>query len=136
MGVIKKHETIIDEKPYSCETFPATEGLIILPKLISLLGEDVANLIFTVDDEQIGGLLENPKVLAAMMVKISERAAENNGLLVLKDLLKYTRCSAVRVGDATLEASVWERFDSHFAGDYLHLFKVVSWVARASFGNP
>jgi len=136
MGVVKTHTTVIDGKSYSCQTFPATEGLIILPKLLAMLGEEVANLVFATNDEQLDGLMDSPKVLAAMMVKISEKAAENDGLLVLKDLLKYTSCEQVKVGDAEIPQSVYDRFDSHFAGEYLHLFKVVGWVARASFGNP
>lgn len=136
MGVITTHTTDIDGKPYSCKTFPASEGLVLLPKLISLLGEDVANLVFATSDDQLEGLMENRKVLSAMMVKIAEKASEDDGLLNLKELLKYTTCEKIKVGDAEISDSVYERFDTHFAGDYLHLFKVIGWVARASFANP
>ena len=136
MGTIKEHLTTIDNKEYSCKTFPATEGLVLLPKLIALMGDKVANLIFYTDDEQQKELVENPKTGIAIMVQISERAAENDGLLIIKEVLKYTRCKQCRVGDAEVEASVYETFDHHFAGAYGHLFKVFSWVARVSFENP
>jgi hypothetical protein len=136
MGVIKEHTTVIDGKTYTCKTFPATEGLVILPKLISVLGEAVTNLVFGVDDAELAEAMSNPKIIGAMLVKISERVSENDGLLVLKELLAYTSCDQVKVGDAEINQSVYDRFDSHFAGDYMHLINVVSWVARASFGNP
>ena len=136
MGVIKEHTTVIDDKTYTCKTFPATEGLIILPKLISLLGEEIANLVFATDNKQLEELMNSPDVLIAMVVRISEKVAENDGLLYLKDLLKYTTCEQIKVGDAEIPGSVYERFDTHFAGEYLHMFKVVSWVARASFASP
>ena len=136
MGTIKKHTTVLDGKPYTCETFPATEGLVIIPKLLALLGDDVANLIFSTDDAEIAELMGNTKVMAAMLMKISMRVSETDGLLVLRDLLQYTTCDKVQVGEAELTASVYERFDTHFAADYLHLIKVVQWVARASFASP
>lgn len=136
MGVIATHTNTIDDKSYSCKTFPATEGLIILPKLITLLGEEVTNLVFGTDDDQLQELMGNPKVLGAMLVKISERVSEVDGLLVLKELLRYTTCEQVKVGEAEISASVYDRFDTHFAGDYMHLLQVVQWVARASFANP
>ena len=136
MGVIKEHSTVIDDKTYTCTTFPAGEGLVILPQLIALLGEEVANHDFATNDKQLDGLMDDPKVLGAMMVRISEKAAENDGLLYLKELLKYTACDQVQIGDAQIQASVYERFDDHFAGKYMHLFHVVTWVARMSFASP
>ena len=136
MGVIKEHTTVIDDKTYTCKTFPATEGLVILPKLIALLGQEVANLVFVTDDKQLDGLMEDPTVLGGVMVRISEKAIENDGLLQIKELLRYTACDKVQVGDAEIAASVYERFDTHFAGDYSHLFRVVTWVARMSFAAP
>jgi len=136
MGTIKTHESVIDDKTYFCKTFPASEGLILLPKMLSLLGEEVANLIFGLEDADLDGLLEDAKIVTQMIIRISERAAETDGLLVLRDLMRYTECDKVKVGDAEVRASVHERFDSHFAGDYGHLIRVAVWVGRASFANP
>ena len=136
MGTIKTHTNVIDGKSYSCKTFPASEGLVILPKLITVLGEAVTNLVFGVEDDELAEAMSNPKIIGAMLVKISEGVAENDGLLVLRDLLKYTTCEQVQVGDAQIPQSVYERFDTHFAGEYMHLINVTTWVARASFGNP
>ena len=136
MGVVKTHEQVIDGKTYSCKTFPASEGLILLPKMLALLGEEVANLVFGLEDTDLETLMDDRKVVSAMLVRISERAAENDGLLILRDLMRYTECDKVRVGDADVRASVHERFDEHFAGEYGHLIRVAVWVGRASFANP
>lgn len=136
MAQVQDHTTVIDGKTYTAKTFPALEGLVILPKLIALLGEDIANLVFATSEGQLDQLMNNPAVLTKMIVSIAEKAAQTDGLLVLHDLMKYVNCDQVKVGDAVVSASVYTKFNDHFAGDYLHMFKVVSWVARISFAKP
>lgn len=136
MGTITSHESVIDDKTYICKTFPASEALILLPKLMALLGEEVANLVFGTNKEELAQLMSEPKIITQLMIRVSERAADNDGLLLLRDLMKYTECDKIKVGDADVRGSVYERFDTHFAADYIHLLKVVAWVARASFANP
>lgn len=134
--MLKTHTQEIDGLVYETKTFPATEGLVLLPRLIALLGEQVFNLVFATNEEQMGGLMADPTVMGAIMVRIAERAAENDGLLVCKDLLKYTTCDKVQIGDGVFPSSVHTHFDNHFAGNYGHLLKVCAWVARATFVNP
>lgn len=141
MGTVKEHVQRIDGKLYKCKTFPASDGLRLLPRIISLLGEEVANLVFSVDDDGMSVLMGDGKVRAAIMVKIAERAEENDGLLVLRDLMKYTtfvREHEEKGAPAPVEVPtpLLDIFDEHFAGDYLHLLNVAMWVGRASFGNP
>lgn len=146
MSTIKEHETEIDGKKYKCKTFPTSEGLVILPKIISLLGEKIANLVFAAGEEGMASLMEDQKTMAAIMVNIAERAEENDGLLVLRDLMKYTTYmrrhqepkSKDNPNPAVVEISesVYNNFDTHFAGNYMHLLNVGMWVGRASFGNP
>lgn len=146
MATIKEHEAEIDGKLYRCKTFPASEGLVILPKLISLMGDKIANLVFAAGDEGIETLMADSKTMAAILVNIAERAEENDGLLVLRDLMKYTTFIRRHREPKTpndpnpkmveLPVPLTQSFDLHFAGEYLHLLNVAMWVGRASFGNP
>lgn len=140
MGAIKEHKFEIDGHRYKCRTFPASEGLVILPQIIALLGEEVANLIFGTGEEALAELLKNPKVYTAILIKISERAKEDDGFLVLKDLMRYTTYLRKHVEEngkeIVHEENVQDIFDTHFAADYLHLLNVAAEVARASFGGP
>lgn len=138
MGVIQEHRTEIDGRQYSTTTFPALEGLVLMPKILSLMSPSLAGLLFVTNEEQRKKLAENRDVLVASALEIASKAAENDGLTVIRDLLKYTRCLNGTVGDAkgTIEYSCFEKFNEHFAGDYIHLFKVGWWVGRVSFTNP
>lgn len=141
MGAIKEHKETIDGIDYTCRTFPASEGLVILPKLVSLLGDKVANLVFAVGEDGIESLMGDTKVMTQIMINIAERAEENDGLLVLRDLMKYTTYKEKIKDPLTkqvqeLDRSAYDKFDDHFAAKYMHLLNVSMWVGRASFGNP
>jgi hypothetical protein len=134
--MIKEYTEVIGGKTYRTKTLPATEGLLLLPRILSLLGEKVANVLLVSGDENQALLLDNPKVIAGVLMQIAERAAESGGLLAIKDTLRHTECDDVKVGDAVVKANVHERFDTHFAGDYRHLLEVFWWVARRNFIDP
>jgi hypothetical protein len=137
MAKVRVHTEMIDGKTYHTKTFPATEGLVILPKLMALLGDSVVSLIFGVEGDQLDKLFADPKIVGAVIVDVAKRAADNDGFLVLRDLLKYTECDQCDIGgDAPIKGSVYEWFDRHFEGDYLHLLNVCVWVARVSFAKP
>jgi len=137
MAKVKTHTETIDGKVYHTKTFPASEGLVILPKLMALLGDSVVSLIFGVEESQLDKLFSDPKIVGAVIVDVAKRASEGDGVLVLRDLLKYTDCDQVDIGAAApVKGSVHEWFDNHFAGDYLHMLNVCVWVARVSFGKP
>lgn len=136
MGALKTHSETIDGILYTTTTMPAIEGLIIMPKLINLLGETGMTILMATSDEEKDALMENNEVKAALMSSIAERAADSDGLLVVKDLMKHTVCNKIKVGDNFVTDSVWENFDDHFAGRYQHLLDVALWVGRASFAAP
>ena len=140
MANIKTHTETVGDISYSCKTFPASEGLVLLPKIVSLIGDKVANLVFGVGEEGIASIMEDSAVMTTIMVRISERAEENNGLLVVKDLLKYTTYKEIlkdpNGSTHEMERSAYDEFDDHFAAKYMHLLQVAFWVGRASFGNP
>jgi hypothetical protein len=138
MSLVGKHTTVIGGHEYICETFPASEGLVLLPKLLALLGDDVARLVFSTNDEQKAQIFGSNDLIAGILVKVSERAAENDGLLLVRDCFSRTKCTTGKVGDAVVEIDLGDirRFDAHFAGKYKHLFEVFAWIVRLSFGSP
>jgi hypothetical protein len=138
VSLVGKHTTVIGGHEYVCETFPASEGLVLLPKLLALLGDDVAKLVFSTSEEQQAQIFGSADLLAGILVRVSERAAENNGLLLVRDCFARTKCTTGKVGDAVVEIDLGDvrRFDSHFAGKYGHLFEVFAWIVRLSFGSP
>lgn len=135
---LKTHTEVIDDLTYTTTTLPATQGLIILPKLVSLVGENGMTLLMATSEEGQASLMANKEVTAALMAGIAERAEENNGLLVLKELLQTTVCEkGIEIGSNKITGNVGgEHFDDHFAGRYMHLIRVAIWVGRASFGQP
>ncbi len=136
MGTTTEHTHVIDGVEYTTKTLAASDGLRILPKIVALLGDAMTGLFFATDEKDRDQLLRDPKVLGAMITEISRSAAEDDGLLVLKDLLKTTTSNLVRIGDAEVPGSVHTHFDHHFAGRYRHLVEVCMWVGRVNFTGP
>ena len=136
MATIQNHSKTIDGITYSTKTLPASTGLVILPKLMNLFGEALTGLFFATDDAERKELFEDPKVIAAAISTIAEKAAASDGLLVLRDLLSSTEADLVRVGEAEVPGSVFTHFDGHFAGRYRHLIEVALWVGSTNFAAP
>lgn len=136
MATLKEHSRDFGGVTYTTKTLPASRGLVIMPKLMSLFGEALVGLFFATSEEDRETLLGDPKVLAAVISSIAEKAAEADGLLVIKDLLAETHADKVRVGDAEVPASVHAHFDHHFAGRYRHLVEVAMWVGSCNFMAP
>ena len=140
-----QHTKIIEGVSYTTTTLPATRGLLILPRLIALFGEPILKLIFTTsqelgegDDagEAMGELLQDPKVMATILHGMAANAAEDNGLLVIKDLMMSTEADKARMGEAEVQGNVHQHFDTHFAARYTHLAQVAMWVASCNFIGP
>jgi hypothetical protein len=136
MSTTRTHTKTIDGTIYTTTTLPATDGLRIMPKLVALLGDSLVGLIFATDEKQRDGLMEDPKILAAIVTGIATTAAETDGLMVIKDLLRTTEADRVRIGDAEVPGSVHTHFDLHFAGRYKHLIEVAMWVGQVNFFAP
>lgn len=138
MATIREHTNTIDGIVYTTTTLPASDGLRIMPRLVALLGDALVGLIFATDEDQRDGLLEDPKILAAVVTGIATTAAESEvgGLMVIKDLLRTTQADRVAIGDAEVPGSVHTHFDLHFAGRYKHLVEVAMWVGRVNFFAP
>lgn len=133
---LKKFTEVIDDISYTTTMLPATQGIIIMPKLIDLLGETAMTLLIATSEQQKDVLLNDDETKAALISSIAERAAEDNGLLIVKELLKHTTCDKIQIGDNFVTGNVHENFDDHFAGRYMHLVNVALWVGRVSFAGP
>lgn len=133
---LKTYTEVIDGATYSTTTLTATEGLVILPKLVALLGEDGLSLLIATSEEEQESLWENKEVQAALIMRLAENAAKDEGLLIVRRLLQNTTCDKIQVGDRLTTAKVRDNFDAHFAGNYMHLVRVAIWVGRMSFGKP
>jgi hypothetical protein len=120
---------------YTTKLLPASKGLVIVPMIISLFGEALTAL-FMAPEGTVGELIKNPKVVAAVVSKLAERASERNGLSVLRDLMIGLRADKVRIGEAEVPGSVEEHFDTHFAGRFGHLVEVALWIAQENFLEP
>jgi len=120
---------------YTTKLLPASRGLVIVPRILSLFGEALTALFMT-GDGAVSELLKNPKVIAGIISRLAERAAETNGLRVLQDLMSGVQADKVRIGEAEVPGSVEEHFDTHFAGRFGHMVEVALWVAQENFLEP
>lgn len=137
MALVSEHTTVIAGKVYTTKTFPASQGLVLLPKLIQLLGENLIALFFAASGEALDSLLENPEVISKAILTAARNADEvEGGWNILRDLLRFTRCDKVKIGDVEVEASLFDHFDDHFTGDYGLLIQVAMWAAQVSFVRP
>ncbi len=115
-----------------------------MPRLVSLLGKETMQIIFGAGTEGFEELMEDPRVLAAIVANISSGLSEReqnkeDPMAVLKDILATTTAAPLDIGaEEPLQdgGSVYTHFDDHFAGEYMHLFKVVGWVANVNFMKP
>ena len=99
MTGLKEHSSTIDGITYKTTVLPATDGLKIMPKLVSLLGETGMSLLMATTEEDKEKLMQRPEIVSALISTIAERAADDDGLLVLRELMRYTSCDAIEIGD-------------------------------------
>jgi hypothetical protein len=135
---IKEHTNVLDGKTSHTKTFSAIEGLTLLPRLMAILPPSTADILFGVSDGDRETIEAAPATLQVMAMGIARWASDiAGGLGVVQDLFRHTKCDQVLVGDAAVTESLGgERFGTHFAADYVHLFRVAWWVARVSFKSP
>ncbi len=140
MGIVREHTKVIDEVTYTTRTFPASEGLVIYPKLLALFGEEGIAFFLEMASGGIGGedvaeqiFDEAPKV-AKMVASIATNGGAG-GFLIIKSLFTNTKADKLVLGDTVAPGSVDQHFDEHFSANYAHLAKVAFWVAKVNFGK-
>ena len=127
---------VVNGRDYKTTLLPARAGLILMPKIIALLGRENTTIMLAAGEKGLAKLLANPETMGAMLHEISTKATEDNGLLLLHEVMRHTTCKQIQASESVVEASVYDNFDTHFAGDYLDLFTVAIHAARASFTKP
>lgn len=133
-ATVTKHHKKIGDITYEVNILTASEGLVIFPKLVALFGTPLLKLVLGTSEKERKEAFSNSDVMAAALNNLATNAAENDGLLVLRDLMKGVAADKVRISEEAIVAgSVSDNFDTHFAGNYMHLFEVAFWVAQVNF---
>lgn len=166
MSTLAEHSTDIDGVRYTTQTYPATEGLELMRRLAAMLDSNmVGQALMLADDEPAEGetpadgesaegetpaegepgkaaaptvkdIMANTELLLTFLIGAAQQSKPGEWGKLVKDLLKYCVADKVKVGQAIVPAKVLDKFDSHFAGRYMHLFKVCVWCARVGFAEP
>jgi hypothetical protein len=129
-GTVTEH---VDGIPYTSTKLPATKGINVLARVIQVTGETGLQLLIK---SQVGDLMNAamalPSATASALVRVAAGLSEDPGLM--RDILGPVKCGALRIGgDAKVEGVLADHFDSHFAGEYLHLAKVLAFVLGHNF---
>jgi|GEM_PF-5537164 len=134
MSVVREHTQEIDGITYTCRTFPASEAVKILPRLIALFGARVVQIAMQAGPDQLEHYMAQPEILAAIVTEAAKAGAEDpEGWIVLKDLMANVTADKIRIGTSEVPGSASTHFDDHFTGRLMHLVKVAVWVATKSF---
>lgn len=127
-------------RTYETQLMPASEALRLLPRIMRVFGAPLMQLLSASDgDTQVAlGQLGSGAAMPSLLREISEACvADPDALLVLRDVLQRTECDQVQLAGGTMvKASVYDNFDTHFAGAYGELVTVAVQAAQASFVRP
>lgn len=133
-------------REYTTTLLPASESLVLLPRIITLLGKELTQLLLATDNKPpapgvkspLEVLLADPEVMAATFHTICTNAMKQggDGLLLLRDIVRHTTCKHVQLAESIGEAPLIDAFDEHFAGELMDLMLVCIYAARASFTKP
>ena len=129
-------ECRIDGKEYRIEQYLTTRGFLILKNLTALLGEPLVRLIAAIPKDamkdgkfSVGAFLatEAPlekfgAIFSNALSKLSDEDAEK----LMKDILVQTFHG---------NTQVTEKFETHFQGDYGHLFRVIAKTLEVQYGD-
>lgn len=137
---------LIDENEVAAAFLGTEDGpglLAELDKLAALLPDEDGEDTQEVTAEELGEYLSAASGVARMVFGCARRAELGEVSAFMRALLMRTETDELKVGDLAPsdggprgKGNVGEHFDSHFQGRFLHLLKVVWWVARLSFGLP
>jgi len=114
----------IDGLMYTSSKLPATVGLDVWPRVLAMFGPPVVRAMALGDDEMD---------LSALM-GIAERASQSGVTLLIRDLLQRMDCGCLYTSKKP--GKVLSDFDEHFAGEYMHLLKVVAFSIAHNLRGP
>jgi hypothetical protein len=119
----------IDGVMYTSTKFPARTGLELMPRVTTLIGAGLLRLVATGEAETMP--IDR---LAFALVAIADRAMRDGLVPLVLDLLGSMQCGAFRDGG---EGKITpDKFDTHFAGEYVHLLKVCALALAHNFRGP
>lgn len=116
----------IDGLMYTSTKLPCAKGLEVLASLTALVGRGLVKSIATGDMTGIN---------LATLTALAEAALRVGVVDVLRSLLTQTSVGTLRSGGQTGTGggNVAQHFDSHFAGEYVHLLKVCVLAAAHNY---
>lgn len=115
--MIETRDVTVDDKRYSVTQFSATKGTKILTRLTMLLGEPLS--VFMADQEA-----DAQKVLPVAISALCARLDEDVVVNTLKELM-----DGVRDENGPIQ------FDTHFAGRFGHMFKLLPKILEVQYGD-
>ncbi len=119
----------IDGVTYTSTKFPARVGLELMPRVTALVSSGLLRLV------AVGDLDTLPiDRLVASLVAIADRALRDGLVPLVLDLLARVQCGAFRGGGQGPITP--DKFDEHFAGEYVHLLKVCALALAHNFRGP
>lgn len=122
----------IDGKTYSIHKRTATESIKLLTSLIKLIGPAMAKALGEDETSEtsipnLAGIMEKKLDLPGMINILADKLDEDQTVNLIKTILKET----ILKGDGG--GRVYESFDTLFAGNLKHLFKVVKEVLMVEY---
>lgn len=124
---------VVDEVTYTVQPYVATTGMILFTKILSLAGEPLLKAAISLMQGEGKDLSTLKKSLEQDIDKIIPAFTELCSKLqphTLDHLFKE-----ILVGTILVNQSVVTVYDTHFAGRYLHLFKVVAKTLGVQYGD-
>jgi hypothetical protein len=115
--MIQTQQIVVDGATYSVTQFSATKGMKLLTRLTKILGEPMS--VFMSDENA-----DAQKVLPVAIAALSERLEEDMVVQTVKELM-----DGVRDSDGPIQ------FDTHFAGKFGHLFKLLAKILEVQYGD-
>lgn len=115
--MIHTREILVDGQSYSVTQFSASKGMKLLTRLVKILGEPMASFLSNPDAEAEGAF-------QMALGSLSEKLDEDVVLNTVKELIDCL---------STSEGPI--QFDTHFAGRFGHLFKVIGEVLKFQYGD-
>lgn len=120
----------IDGLVYTSQKLPASVGLALWPRLVSLLGRGVTEALATGDVDNVDWL--------STLIRISDRAMQDGLGPIVAGLLARMQCNKRRgfTDGGPIGPGDGSAFDEHFAGEYLHLLKVCVLAVAHNLRGP
>ena len=110
----KEVKTEIDSVKYMTVQFPTRIGLALKTRLLRLMSPSIKDAFSKIENNAI----------SINIAAIFEGLEDDSASKLMLDLLAYTYREGKKIDE--------ESFNLDFAGDYVHLYKVILWIIEAN----